>query len=140
MSFAEHAFDFPNDDGTYDLAAAEAAHAAELAKDAEALQRLAERAAHADRKAWETTNGSGLAKLLSQPALSPELDLEQPVPLGENAIIRYGDMDRPVIQRRKDFRTDRHMKENESFNTEMQHWKQTLDLLSPDAVIKDEIR
>lgn len=140
MTFAEHAFEFENDDGTYDLAAAEAAHASDLASDPEALQRLAERAAHADRKGWETNNGSNLAKVLSQPALSPELDLDQPVPLGENTVVRYGDMGRAIIQRRKDFRTERHIHENASFNTEMGHWRETLDLLSPDAAIRDEIR
>lgn len=129
MTFEEHLANHRNDDGSYDLAAAEQARADEIARTPGELAALAAKAAKQERAAWERKETNNLRKQFLQPALSSELELEVMVPLGDSVAVRYGDMDHKRIRLRKDLRTKVHLDESRAFDAEMTHWMQTEQLL-----------
>lgn len=137
MTFEEHLENHRREDGSYDIAAAEAARADEIRESYtdNDLDRLAEKAARDERRAWERTTRGNLHKQMLQPALSPELELDAKVQIGESTARRYGDMDELRIRMRMDLRTKVHMDENEAFNAEQRHWLDTLNLLDEGETI-----
>jgi hypothetical protein len=136
VTFEEHLENHRNDDGSYDLAAAEADRADELAQSSEEIDRLAAKAAKQERKTWETRNGQQLRKQLAQPALSSDLELDTMVPLGESTAVRYGEMNHERIKLRKDMRTKTHLDELRAFDGEMTHWMQTEQVLDAGETIE----
>jgi hypothetical protein len=136
MTFEDHLEATKRADGSYDLAAATVSRAAELATSSEDAARLAKKAAQAERAAWEARETRNLRKMFSQPALSPDLELDALVLLGDNTAVRYGAMDHSRIRLRKDMRTQIHRDEFRAFDTEMTHWEQTEALLTAGATIE----
>lgn len=139
MTFEEHVAGHRRDDGTYDLAAAEQARAADIAADPGAITHLAAKAAKQERAAWERTETANLRKLFLQAALSPELELEVKVPLGGSDAVDYGDMDHKRIRLRKDLRTKFHLDENRAFDAEITHWMHTERLLADGETIAEAL-
>ena len=137
MTFEEHLGNHRNDDGTYDLAAAEQARAEELAGDPGVIAHLAAKAARQERRDWERNETANLRKQFSQPALSAELELNVKVPLGDSIAVEYGDMDHKRIRLRKDLRTKVHLDENRAFDAELTHWMRTEQLLSDGQTIRE---
>jgi hypothetical protein len=137
MNFAEHLERHRNDDGSHDLDAAEAARAKELADSPESTAQLALKAAKHERAAWEKTETANLRKMFSQPALSPELELEIKVPLGDSTAVAYGDMNHIRIRLRKDMRTRIHLREIRAFDVELTHWLDTEALLPDGQTIRE---
>jgi hypothetical protein len=135
VTFEEHLEKFRRDDGSFDLAAAEKSRAEELAEDPDALQGLAAKAAAQERAAWERKNSTILRKQLMQPALSPELEWETMVQIGDSTAVRYGDMNNVRIRLRKDLRTKVHLDENRAYDIEMTHWMTTEILLDDGETI-----
>lgn len=135
MTFEEHLENYRREDGSYDLAGAEQARAQELADDPGEIDRLAAKAAASERGTWERQNAKRLSKQLSQPALSPALELEAMVQIGDSTVVRYGDMNHVRIQMRKDLRTKVHLDEGRAFDAEITHWLQTEQLLDPGETI-----
>jgi hypothetical protein len=140
MTFEEHLAYHRNDDGSYDLGAAEQARAKELAEDPTAIDSLARKAAKQERARWESQETTKLRKQFMQPALSPELELDTMVPLGESTAVRYGEMNHDRIRLRKDLRTRVHLDELRAFDAEISHWLQTESLLGADENIGDALR
>lgn len=140
MTFEEHLEKTRRDDGTYDLYAAEKALAEELAQTPGEVERLAAKAAHADRLKWEKRERENLGKQMQQSALSPELELDVKVQIGESTVVDYGEMNHQRIQLRKDLRTKVHLDENRAFDAEMTHWMQTEQLLGDGETIAEAIR
>lgn len=135
MSFEDHLERFRHDDGTYDLAATEAARAAELIEVPGELERLARKAAKQERSAWESRETQNLRKQFSQPALSPDLELATKVPLGDGRAVDLGDMNPIRIRERMDMRTKKHVDESDAYGREMEFWYATLAVLEPDETI-----
>lgn len=140
MTFEEHLEKTRRDDGTYDLYAAEKALAEELAQTPGEVERLAAKAAHADRSKWEKRERENLGKQMQQSALSPELELDVKVQIGKSTVVDYGEMNHQRIQLRKDLRTKVHLDENRAFDAEMTHWMQTEQLLGDGETIAEAIR
>jgi len=139
VTFAEHLENYRNDDGSYDLVGAEEARAQELAENPGEIDRLAAKAAKQERTAWERQNAQLLGKQLSQPALSPELELDAMVQIGDSTAVRYGEMDHKRIRLRKDLRTKVHLDESRAYDAEMTHWMQTEQLLSDGETISEAL-
>jgi len=142
MTFEEHLEQHRNEDGSYDLAAAEQARIEDLRASYtdDDLDRLAVKAAAQERRQWEKRNQGDLRKLMAQSALSPELELDVMVPLGDSRVVAYGEMNRVRIQLRKDLRTKTHIDENRAFDDEMTHWFHTDHLLEDDETIAQAIQ
>lgn len=135
MTFEDHLEQCRNDDGSYDLNAAEQARAEELAENTDEIDRLAVKAARAERLAWERKQRDNLGKQFQQPALSPELDVDAMVQIGDSTVLPYGEMDLKRIQLRKDLRTKVHLDENRAYDAEMTHWFNTIQLLADGETI-----
>lgn len=135
MTFDEHVQQHKQPDGTFDLDAAEAARAAELAGSPD----LAEKAAKTERRAWESANRDRLHKQFHQPALSPSLELDVKVPLGDNTAVELGDMNQVRIQIRKDLATRNHLNHTRAYDAEMTFWLDTEKLLPPGGTLGDAI-
>jgi hypothetical protein len=134
-TFEDHLEACRNEDGSYDLAAAEKSRAEELAETPGEIDRLAAKAAKAERNAWESRNREALKKQFLQPALSPELDLVTKVPMGGSSVENLGAMNEKLIRLRMDLRTETHIGENRAFDTEIEFWLNTLKLLPPGGTI-----
>lgn len=139
MTFAEHLENYRNDDGTYDLVGAEMARAKELAQDPELIGELAAKAAATERRTWERQNRQLLGKQFVQAALSPELELDLKIPIGDSTVVEYGRMNHVRIQLRKDLRTKVHLDESRAYDAEMTHWMQTERLLNDGETISDAL-
>jgi hypothetical protein len=142
MTFAEHLQDHRDGDGNYDLDATEDARAKELAAELaspEAIESLTRKAAKQERAGWESANNARSRKQYFQPALSPDLELEVLVLLGDSTAVAYGDMNRQRIQTRKDLRTKSHLDEIRAYDIEMTHWMQTEVLLDDGETIHEAI-
>lgn len=139
-SFDEHVMSHRRPDGSYDLDAAEESFRRALERDPAALQQYAARAARADRRAWTDKETSALRKQFAQPALSPALELDAMVPLGDGTAVRFGDMNRPRIAARKEMRLRVHLDELRTFETEMSFWRRVEVLVEDDETIEDAIR
>lgn len=137
MNFEQHLANHRNPDGTYDLDAAEEDRRYEIETSPEGLLEYAAKLAKGERDAWQKQETSKLRKQFQQSALSPELELEAKVPLGDSVAVEYGDMNEVRIRTRKDLRTEVHINEIRAFETEITHWNQTLKLLDPGETIAE---
>jgi len=123
----------------YDLAAAQAARADEIINSDEELEALAHKAAQQERSRWESNETKLLRKQFAQPPLSPELDLDVKVPLGDDTAVLLGEMNRERIRIRKDLRTQSHLNEIRAFDVEMTYWQETESVLDADETISEAI-
>lgn len=138
-SFDEHVMNHRRPDGSYDLDAAEEDFRHVLENDPAALLRYAARTARQERRSWTDKETSALRKQLAQPALSPALELNAMVPLGDGTAVRFGDMNRARISARKDMRLRVHLDELRTFEAEMTFWRRAEALLEGDETIQDAI-
>lgn len=139
-SFDEHVLNHRRPDGSYDLDAAEEAFRLALESDTEALLKYAARTARQERRSWTDKETAALRKQLAQPALSPALELDAMVPLGDGTAVRFGDMNRDRIAARKEMRLRVHLDELRTFETEMTFWRRAEVLLEGDETIEDAVR
>jgi hypothetical protein len=140
VTFEEHLDNHRDADGNYDLDAAEADRAAEiaatLAKTPAEIAKAAAKAAKQERRTWESRETQNLRKQFMQPALSPDLELDLKVPLGDSTAVEYRDMNDVRIRIRKDLRTKSHLDENRAFDAEISHWMQTEKLLNAGETVE----
>lgn len=136
MTFEEHLNRHRTADGEYDLAAAEKARADELRSMPEALDDLADKAANAERRRWESSNRDHLRKqfLAGQGSFA---DMDARVPLGDSVVVRLGDMNHDRIRIRKDLRTRTHLDENRAYDAEMTYWLDRERRLGPGETLDD---
>lgn len=135
MTFEEHLEATKDENGIMHLDEAERARADELSKRPD--RAMAEKAAHAERMAWEKRHGQIYRKQIEQPALSPEFDRELKVKVGGNDVALYGEMNLERIRSRMDSRTAVHVREIRAFEKEWEHWNQWTQVLRPDQSIDD---
>jgi hypothetical protein len=129
MSFDEHLENHRRPDGSFDLDAAEEDCRFALENNPQELLKFAAKAAHQERVSWVNKETTNLRKQLAQPALSPSLELDVMVPIGDGTVVRFGDMTRDRIALRKDMRLRVHLDETRAFEAEMTHWLHTEELL-----------
>lgn len=129
MNFDDHVRNNRRADGGYDMDAAEEDRRFELESNPDELLKLAAKAAHQERVAWTKAETASLRKQFAQPALSPELELNVMVPIGDGTVVRFGDMTRDRILLRRDMRRKVHEDEKRAFDAEMTHWLNTEELL-----------
>lgn len=139
-SFDEHVMNHRRPDGSYDLDAAEEAFRLALRNDPGALMKYADRAARQERRSWTDKETATLRKQFAQPALSPGLELDAMVPLGDGTAVRFGDMNRERIATRKEMRLRVHLDELRTFETEMTFWRRAEVLLEGDETVEDAVR
>lgn len=139
-TFEEHVMNHRRPDGSYDLDAAEEAFKLALRNDPGALMRYADRAARSDRRAWTDKETASLRKQFAQPALSPALELDVMVPLGDGTAVRFGDMNRARIATRKEMRLRVHLDELRAFETEQSFWQRVEVLIEGEETVEDLAR
>jgi hypothetical protein len=137
MSFDEYVLNHRRSDGSFDLDAAEEDRRFELESNPQELLRLASKVAHQERVAWTNRETASLRKQFAQPALSPALELDVMVPIGDGTVVKFGDMNRNRISIRKDMRLRVHLDETRAFEAEMTHWLHTEELLKGGESIGD---
>lgn len=140
MNFAEHLGNHPLKTGGYDLDAAEEDRRYEIETSPEEQRKLAAKAAHHEREAYVSQETAKLRKQFEQPALSPTLELDVMVPLGDGTVVPLGEMTLIRIRTRKDMRIQTHLRELRAFEAEMTHWLGTEQLLNDGETIEDAIR
>jgi len=136
VSFEDHLESTKNEDGSYNLAAAQDARAKEILDSDEETEAIARKAAQQERARWESNETKLLRKQFVQQALSPDLDMDVKVPLGDDTAVRLGEMNWERIRIRKDLRTQHHLHEIRAFDAEMTFWQNTESLLGPDDTIE----
>lgn len=139
MNFEEHLENHRLADGGYDLDAAEEDRRYELETDRDEIVRLAAKVAKQERSAWQSQETANLRKQFAQPALSPELELDVKVPVGNSTVYRFGEMDLVRIRLRRDMRLKTHLDENRAYDTEITHWLHTEPLLNNNETIEEAI-
>lgn len=139
MNFAEHVANHRGTDGGYDFDAAEEDRRYEIETSPQEIVKLAAKLAKQERDAWQSQETEKLRKQFEQPALSPSLELDVVVPLGNGTGVRLGDMNQVRIRTRKDMRTTVHLREIRAFDAEMTHWLHTEELLGDGETIEEAI-
>lgn len=139
MNFDDHVFAHQNSDGTFDLDAAEEDFRYELESSPAELLKYAARAARSERKAWTDRETANLRRQLVQPALSPALELDAMVPLGDGTVVRLGDMNRARIEVRRDMRRRAHDDETRAYAAEVAFWERAEALLQGSETIENAL-
>lgn len=139
MSFADHLWNHPNADGGFDLDAAEEDFRFELENSPAELLKYAARAARSERKTWTDQQTANLRKQFLQPALSPALELDAMVPLGDGTVVRLGDMNLERILMRRDMRRRAHEDETRAFVAEVAFWERVEQLLRRGETVEDAL-
>lgn len=138
MTFEEHLATCKRPDGSFDLAAAEAARAAELAATPEAIADLAGKAAHDERVAYERAQGERRRKQFAAGFEQLRLlDLEVLIPLGDGTAVPLRLMNEERIRIRGDLATENFLKHSRAFDAEMTFWRSARSLLPPGGTIGD---
>lgn len=140
MNFDDHVFNHQRTDGSFDLDAAEEDFRFELENSPSELLKYAARAARSERKAWTDRETANLRKQFVQPALSPTLELDSLVPLGDGTVVRLGDMNHERILMRRDMRRRAHEDETRAFVAEVAFWDRVEQLLADGETVEDAIR
>jgi hypothetical protein len=136
MNFADHVWNHRNTDGSYDLDAAEQDRLAEITSSPQEVAKLAAKAAKQERSAWMSQETAALRRQFAQPALSPSLELDVMVPLGNGTAVRLGDMNRVRIAIRRDMRRRAHEDEVRAYAAEVTHWEKTEQLLKSGETVE----
>lgn len=139
MNFADHVWNHQNADGSYDLDGAERDRLAEIAANPSEVAKLAAKAAKQERSAWMSQETAALRRQFAQPALSPSLELDVMVPLGNGTAVRLGDMNLARIFLRRDMRRRAHEDEVRAYAAEVTHWEKTEQLLKGGETVEGAI-
>lgn len=139
MNFVDHVLNHRRADGTYDLDAAETDRWAEITVSPDEVSKLAKKAAKQERAAWMNQETAALRRQFAQPALSPSLELDVMVPLGNGTAVRLGDMNRVRIAIRRDMRRRAHDDEVRAYAAEVTHWEKTEQLLKSGETVEGAI-
>jgi len=139
MNFADHVWNHRNTDGSYDLDAAEQDRLAEITSSPHEVAKLAAKAAKQERSAWLSQETAALRRQFAQPALSPSLELDVMVPLGNGTAVRLGDMTRVRIAIRRDMRRRAHDDEVRAYAAEVAHWERTEQFLQSGETVEGAI-
>ena len=139
MNFQEHLENHRNADGTYDLDAAEEDRRFELERAPQELLKLAAKAAKQERTSFLSQETASLRRQFLQPALSPALELDVMVPLGDGTVVRLGEMNHARIYLRRDMRRKAHEDEVRAYAAEVTHWEKTEQLLKTGETIEGAI-
>jgi hypothetical protein len=139
VNFADHVWNHRNADGSYDLEAAELDRALDITGTPQEVAKLAAKAAKQERSAWMSQETASLRRQFAQPALSPELELDVMVPLGNGTAVRLGDMNRVRISIRRDMRRRTHEDEVRAYAAEVTHWEKTEQLLQSGETVEGAI-
>lgn len=129
MNFADHLWNHPNTDGSFDLDAAEQDRAMEITATPQEVAKLAAKVAKQERTAWMNQETAALRKQFAQPALTPELEPDVLVPLGNGTVVRLGEMNHSRIAMRRDMRRRAHADEQRAFAAEVAFWERIEQLL-----------
>ena len=136
MNFDDHVFAHQRTDGSFDLDAAEEDFRHELESSPSELLKYAARAARQERRSWTDRETSHLRKQMVQPALSPELELDAMVPLGDGTVVRLGDMNHERIAMRRDMRRRAHEDESRAYVAEVAFWERVELLLQSGETVE----
>ena len=139
MNFDDHVFNHQRADGTFDLDAAEEDFRHELENTPSELLKYAARAARSERKSWTDRETAHLRQQFLQPALSPLLELDAMVPLGDGTVVRLGDMNLGRITMRRDMRRRAHDDETRAYVAEVAFWERIEQLLQSGETIEGAI-
>lgn len=139
MNFDDHVFNHQNADGTFDLDAAEEDFRHELESSPAELLKYAARAARSERKSWTDRETANLRKQMVQPALSPLLELDAMVPLGDGTVVRLGDMNHARIEMRRDMRRRAHDDETRAYAAEVAFWERVEQFLGSGETIEGAV-
>ena len=139
MNFEDHVFNHQRADGTFDLDAAEEDFRFELENSPSELLKYAARAARSERKSWTDRETQNLRKQFVQPALSPLLELDAMVPLGDGTVVRLGDMNHARIEMRRDMRRRAHDDEGRAYAAEVAFWERVEHLLQAGETVEGAI-
>lgn len=136
MNFDDHVFNHENADGSFDLDAAEEDFRHELESNPSEFIKYVARTARQERRSWTDRETANLRKQLAQPALSPSLELDAMVPLGDGTVVRLGDMNRERIVMRRDMRRRAHDDETRAYVAEVAFWERAEQLLQDGETIE----
>lgn len=139
MNFDDHVFAHQNTDGSFDLDAAEEDFRHELESSPAEFLKYVARAARSERKAWTDRETANLRKQFLQPALSPALELDAMVPLGDGTVVRLGDMNQIRIEMRRDMRRRAHDDETRAYVAEVAFWERVEQLLQAGETVEGAI-
>lgn len=139
MNFEEHLTNHRNTDGTYDLDAAEEDRRHEIETTPQELVKLARKAAKQERTSWLSAETASLRRQFQQPALSPSLELDVMVPLGNGSVVRLGEMNHDRIVLRRDMRRRVHEDAAAAYAVEITHWEKTEQLLQRGETVEGAI-
>jgi len=139
VNFDDHVFNHQRADGSFDLDAAEEDFRHELESSPSELLKYAARAARSERKAWTDRETQNLRKQMLQPALSPALELDAMVPLGDGTVVRLGDMTHSRIAMRRDMRRRAHEDETRAYAAEIAFWERVEQLLQRGETVEGAI-
>lgn len=136
MKFAEHLENHRNADGSYDLDAAEEDRRYEMETDSQEVARLSAKAAKQERASWMNQETAALRKQFAQPALSPMLEPDVMVPLGNGTVVRLGEMNHARIAVRRSLRRRANDDENRAFAAEVAFWERIEQLLQSGETVE----
>lgn len=139
MNFDDHVFNHQRADGSFDLDAAEEDFRYELESSPAELLKYAARAARQERRSWTDRETSHLRQQFLQPALSPLLELDAMVPLGDGTVVRLGDMNQGRIAMRRDMRRRAHDDESRAYVAEVAFWERVEQLLQSGETVEGAI-
>lgn len=139
MNFEQHLDNHRRSDGTYDLDSAEEDRRHEIETSPGEVVKLAAKVARQERETYLHQQTRALRKQFEQPALSPSLEMDVKVPLGDGTVVRFGEMNHVRIRTRKDMRTRVHLDELRAFDAEITHWSHTEQLLSASETVEDAV-
>jgi hypothetical protein len=139
VNFAEHLDNHRNADGSYDLDAAEEDRRFEMETSSQEIARLTVKAAKQERNSWMNQETAMLRKQFAQPALSPMLEPDVMVPLGNGTVVRLGDMNHSRIAMRRSMRSRAHDDERRAFAAEVAFWERIEQLLQSGETVEGAI-
>lgn len=140
MNFAEHLGNHRNADGSYDLDAAEEDRRFEMETNGQEIARLTSKAAKQERVSWMSQETANLRKQFAQPALSPMLEVDVMVPLGNGTVVRLGEMNLIRVSMRRDMRRRAHDDERRAYAAEVAFWERVEQLLGLGETVEEALR
>lgn len=139
MNFDDHVFNHQRPDGRFDLDAAEEDFRHELESSPREFVKYVARVARSERKSWTDRETANLRKQFLQRALSPSLELDAIVPLGDGTVVRLGDMNHERIEMRRDMRRRAHDDETRAYAAEVAFWERVEQLLVSGETIESAV-
>lgn len=139
MKFSDHLLNHRSADGSYDLDAAEEDRRFEMESSSQEIARLTAKAAKQERSTWMNQETAMLRRQFAQPALSPDLEPDVMVPLGNGTVVRLGEMNHSRIAMRRAMRRRAHDDEMRAFVAEIAFWERIEQLLQSGETVDGAI-